>query len=416
MREQHPDAEALARFAVGELTRVEMIEIERHLAVCFDCRDRAGEAAAPMSFPLLDGLYAEYDKVFERAVLGAAEQLAGLRREARSAEDLLAELLCGPMAGRQRKIRDDERFHSLQLCQLLRTHSKECWFSAPSAARDLAELAVGVAEHLDSRRYGAMLTEDARTLSWAYLGNALRITSDFWRAERALQRAWVHHRQGSGDLDTECELLKLTSSLRINQNRFDEAARITNQVIALYRAGRDHHREGAALIKKGLALGHQGHYGEAIPVIRSGLSRINAAQEPLLLRAGKHNLCFCLFESGEHENAGRLIEELRPLYQESADGTLLARFRWLEGQLATHLGRFKEAEARLREARDFFLDWKIGADVVLVSIDLAGVHARAGQRRQVREVLDEVIPLAEALGLRQETLMARLLYEQASRL
>jgi anti-sigma factor ChrR (cupin superfamily) len=31
MREQHPDAEALARFAVGELTRVEMIEIERHL-------------------------------------------------------------------------------------------------------------------------------------------------------------------------------------------------------------------------------------------------------------------------------------------------------------------------------------------------------------------------------------------------
>ena len=415
MREQHPDAEALARFAVGELTRVEMIEIERHLAVCFDCRDRVDEATAPVSFPLLDGLSAEYDQVFERAVLGAAEQLAGLRREARSAEDLLAELLREPAAGRQRRIREDERFHSLQLCQLLRSHSKELWFSNPAAALDLAELAVGVAERLDSRRYGTMLTEDARTLSWAYLGNALRITSDLRRAERALQRAWEHHRQGSGDLDTEGELLKLTSSLRINQNRFEEAARITNQMIALYRAGRDHHREGAALIKKGLALGHQGYYQEAIPVIRSGLSCINVAQEPLLLLAGKHNLCFCLFESGEGENAERLLEELRPLSQESADRTLLARFRWLEGQLAIHLGQFREAEASFCETRDFFLDRKIGVDVILVSLDLAKLHARAGRRWQAREVLDEVIPLGEALRLQQETLMARLMFEQVSR-
>jgi hypothetical protein len=129
-------------------------------------------------------------------------------------------------------------------------------------------------------------------------------------------------------------------------------------VIALYRAGWDLHLEGAAMIQKGLALGHQGDYREAIPAICSGLSRIDAIQEPHLLIVGKHNLCLFLIES---------------------------------------------------------LDWKIGADVVLVSLDLAEVYARAGRRRQVREVLDEVIPLGEALGLRQETLMARLLYEQASR-
>ncbi len=210
-------------------------------------------------------------------------------------------------------------------------------------------------------------------------------------------------------------MLKFTSSLRIDQNRFDEAARITNQMIALCRAGRDDHREGAALIQKGLALGYEGLCREAIPVIRSGLSLINATREPHLLVAGKHNLCLFLLESGEWENAGRLLEELRSLSQENADGTMLAHFRWLEGSFASQLGQFNKAEARLREARDFFLDWKLGADVVVVSLDLAGVHARAGRRWQVREVLDEVIPLGEALGLRQETLMARLLYEQVSR-
>jgi tetratricopeptide (TPR) repeat protein len=414
MKERHPDPEALKRFALGEVPAVETAEIERHLTVCSECRDRVDEARDLIRLPLFDRLSAAYDEAFDRAVLGAAEQLAGLREEAARAGDLLAELLREPAASRQRKIREDGRFHSVKLCELLRARSKDNWFRDPAAALTWAELGAGVAELLDPRRYGSILVEDARALSWAYVANALRITSDLWRSERVLHKAWAHHQQGSGEVGTRGELLIITSSLKIAQRRFEEAVRIADRAAALYRSVHETHLEGSTLIKKGMALGEAGLHEEAITAIRSGLSRIDAARDPRLLLIGKHNLSCELIECGRWMEAGYLLEELRPLYQEIADTALLGRFYWLQGLCAKRLGQLARAEARLGQAREAFLEQGLGASVFAVSVDLAEVYAQTGRLRRARETLDEVIPLGEALGLRQETLAARLLYTQAA--
>jgi tetratricopeptide (TPR) repeat protein len=411
---RHPDPSALTRFVLGELPGVESAEIERHLGVCSECQERADEAMGLASLPLLDGLGSGYDDAFDRAILGAAEQLAGLQGESRSAKDLLAELLREPAIERQRKIRDDERFHSLKLSQLLRTQSKQGWFSDPAAARAFAELAVGVAETLDPLRYGAILTADARALSWGYLGNTLRITSDSRRAEGALRQAWSHHQHGTGDLDTEGELLLFGVSLRAFQGRFGEALRMVDQAIAVHRSLRDHHREGSTLIKKGLVLGEEGRFKEGIVATRAGLLQIDAAQDPRLVLIGKQNLATFLVECGEHQEANRLLGELRALYRASGDRVLLARIGWLNGNFASAIGNFAEAERHLSKTREFFLDQEIGADVAFISLHLAEVHARAGQMRKARELLRDVIPLGEAMGFDRVVLAARLLYAQAS--
>ncbi|HEY3571257.1 MAG TPA: hypothetical protein VGP73_25250 [Thermoanaerobaculia bacterium] len=415
MTERHPDPQALQRFAVGEVSTVESAEIERHLVVCTDCRDRVDEAVGRVSLPLFQWLGSDYDEALDRAVLGAAERLAGLRREARGAEDLLAELLREPEALRQGRIREDERFHSVKLCELLRTRGRERWLSDPAESLDLAELAVGVAERLDPGRYGAMLVENARALSWAYLGNSLRLKSDLWRAEQAFKRSWGHHRSGGGDPYTEGELLFLTSSLRIVQSRSREAVRLTDQAAALYRAIGEVQSEGSALINKGLALSKAGLYEEAVEATRSGLLRSENSKDPHLLLAAKHNLVFFYLLQDDPEKAGRLLVELRSLYDETAKGALPVRLWWVEGRFAGHLGRFTDAESHLIEVRDFFLDLDLGIELFYAALDLAELYARSGRPRQVRETLGEVIPLGEALGLRRETLMARLLYEQASR-
>jgi tetratricopeptide (TPR) repeat protein len=414
MREKHPDPAALTRYVLGELPGVECAGIERHLAACCDCRERVDEVVDEVSLPLLEGLSPGYDDAFDRALVGVAEQLAGLRRDVRRAEDLLAELLREPAPRRQRTIQEDERFHSLKLCQLLREGSKKSWFSDAAAARDFAELAVGVAERLDPARYGAGLTVAARTLSWAYLSNAYRIASDLRRAERALRQAWSHHRQGSGDLDTEGELLVFTSSLKILQGRFDEALGDADRAITVHRSLGDGHRDGSTLIKKGIALAEGGRYREAIAVTRTGLRRIDAARDPRLLLIGKQNLAWDLIENGEYGEAGRLLAELRSLGQDHDDRILHARIDWLEGCYAGCLGGFAEAESLLTGSRELFLHQELGADVLMISLHLAEVHARAGQPRKVRQLLRDVIPLGEAIGLRRESLAARLLYAQAS--
>jgi len=409
----HPNRETLSRFTKGELPPDEARGIERHLATCSDCRDRVDELSTRVQ--LDPWLRPGYDQAFDRATERMTEQLAGFWGERRDSEDLLSELLREPLAKRRQRVRDEERFHSLELCELLRAQSKEKWFSDPAAGLDLAELAVEAAEHLDPARYGSHLVTDAQALSWAYLGNGFRIVFDLWQAEKAMHRAWCLQLQDDGDPYSKAELLNLTSSLLNVQGRYDEAIRLTDKAISLYREVDDPHFEGSALIQKGLHLSGQGRYQEAILQFQMGLNRVNPERDPRLLLVGKNNLISALSLIGHPEQAWRLLKESEPLYQELGDRILLARLIELRGIVARDLGRFAEAEVFMWESREIFLENHLGGDVFRISMDLADVYAQTGRQRQVRAILGEVIPLGEAMGLRQGVLMARLLYEQASR-
>lgn len=411
MRE-HPDRETLQQFISGQLGSEDARLTDRHLAVCSECRDRADEVSEWLALQLLDSwLRPGYDEAFERAADKAAERLAVVLAEARSVEDIFAQLMQEPASERRRKVASEERFRTIKLSQLLRSRSRERWSSDPGAAMELADLAVEVALHLDAGLYGSSLAEDARALAWGYLGNSFRITSDLWRAEQALRQAWSHHLH-SEDLFTETEILGFTSSLRIAQGLYDEATQLSDRSIAIYRQGQDFPLEGSALIKKGVILCYQGHYREAISVTQAGLEKISPDDNPRLSLTGKHNLIWSLSHAGLPVEARKLLEQSRSLYLERVD---LIRLRWLEGLVARNLNQFAEAEKALCDVRDFFLESQIGSEVVLVSLDLAEIYIRQSRCRQAMESVKEIIPLGEALGLRKKVLVARLLYERASR-
>ncbi|HEY2290309.1 MAG TPA: tetratricopeptide repeat protein [Thermoanaerobaculia bacterium] len=416
MRRHHPNREILSSFTAGDLPPDEARRIERHLAVCLDCRNLADAFAIRADLQLFDSwLRPGYDEAFDRAERRVAEQLAGWGGEVRGAEGLLTDLLREIPARRRLRAHEEERFHSLKLCELLRSRSREIWFSDLHAGLDLAELAVVIAERLDPARYGSPAVADARALSWGYLGNCFRLVSDLWRAEKALHRAWSLHLQDEGDPYSKAELLGLTSSLFSVQNRFEEAIRLTDQALALYRQVEDPRQEGITLIGKAICLRERGRCQEAIPLFRKGLKRIDAAEDPRLILIGKSNLARTLSLVGAPEQGWRLLESCEPRYRNLVDRIFLARLGHLRGILARDLGRFAEAEGFLIRAREAFLEDQLGIDTVYLTLDLAELHLKARQGRQAKHVLSEGIPLGEALGLRQETLMARLLYEQASR-
>jgi len=414
MKERHLSREILDLFALGDLPAAEAEEVERHLEVCADCRDRADESSTLLSLPLLDWLGSGYDRAFDRAVLGAAEQFAGLRWEMRGAEDLLAELLRDSAPERRRKIQGEERFHSLKLCELLRARSYDHRFSDPEIVRESAELAVGLAQNLDPHRYGFSLVEDARALSWCSLSNAFRIVSDFWRAERALWQAWSHYGQSYGDAATNAELLTFTASLKVDQGKFSEAPGLLDEAVRIHRDGQVLPLECSTLIQKGLALECNGRYEMAISTLRLALTQVGEESRYLLL-VGQHNLCRLLILNGAIEEARQLIERNVPLYRELCDPVILARFRWLEAELAEALGWRSEAEAALRDVRHFFLEQYRGQDVFFASLQLARLYAQDGRSQEVREILGEVIPLGEIVALPRDVVAARILYAQASK-
>jgi tetratricopeptide (TPR) repeat protein len=416
MKERHPHRESLEQFVVGEISGEDARSMERHLEVCPDCRDRIDEITASAKHDLLESwLSPGYEDAIERAVDGAAERLIHIVHDGRGAETLLTELLKDPAPARRRKVRSEERFHTPKLGQLLQARSRDAWFFDPSAALEYAELAVLVAERLDSGRYGMSLVEDARAMAWGHLGNAFRIRSDLWRAEQALRQAWLHHARAGEDAYTETELLKFTSSLRSLQGRLEQAVLLCDRSIVLYREGQDRHLEGAALIMKGAILADHSCFQEAIPVTREGLSLVDPAEDPRLILMGNHNLTLFVANTGAPRVAKKFLVKSRSLYQDLGEPIILARLRWLEGNIAAGLGRLGEAERVLREVRDFFVDRELGIEVAVASLELAEVYLKGKRPRLAREAAGELIPLGESLGLHQLALVARLLFAQASR-
>jgi len=414
--ERHPDRDTLKRFVSQTLSPAEARRTERHLVICATCRKLADEASTSEQQRFLEAWFLPaYEVVFERAAHRATETLRGLLEEGWHAERLVAELLREPLAERRRRIRDEARFQSLKLCQLLLARSRNAWFDDPADALETSDLAVETARQLDAAKYGSSLVEDARALAWGYLGNAFRIASDLWRAEQALRQAWVHHLLSGADAYTEAKLLAFNSSLRYSQGRLDEAIQLVDRALAIYQEGEDHHLEGSSLIQKALFLEDRGRYAEALSLTRAGLARIDPVKEPKLLLAGQHNLMLLLSRGGAPEKAQRLLDRSRSLYYDIGDRLILFRLRWLEGQLALALGRLSAAETALSEVRDISLDRGLGREVTVVSLDLAGLYAQQGRRIEVKALTGDLVSLAEALGLRREALLARLLFARASR-
>ena len=345
---------------------------------------------------------------------GTGAKIEGILREIDEAAGLFAELVGTPEPDRRALVEEGVRFHSLRLCVLLEARSREVWFRAPAEAVSLAEVAVAAAERLDEAHYGPVLAEDARASAWAHLGNALRIAADLTGAEEAFDTAEAHLRRGGGEAYTEALLLSFRASLRTTQGFFEEAVRLLDDAIAIYREARDRHLEGRALIQKGTALGHLGRYAEAVRLIRRGLSRIDLLEEPGLLVTAHHNLIVFLTESGQHRQAREDLARTRQLYQDLGERMNLVRLRWLEGKIAREEGNLEEAGAALREARDVFLQEGIAVDAALVSLDLALLHARSSDTARIRQLAAEMLPIFEAGGVHPDAMAALLLFQRAA--
>lgn len=302
----------------------------------------------------------------------------------------------------------------LGICELLRERSREAWFTDPAKAVEFAELAVLLADRLDEEHYGAGMVAEERARAWAYLGNALRITSDLRRAEEALQTSEEVYGRSGDDAFTEAEIRSFKASLRNAQGRFEEAVDLLDPLIEVCHDSRDSQGEGRALIKKAMSLSYAGRQAEALRAIRRGMKKIDPEKEPALTVAAHHNLIGYLNELGRHEEALAELEAARKLFEELGQGTQLIRLRWLEGRIFLGLGSLEAAEHALLDARQGFVARRRGLGVAFVALDLAILYLRQGKHQEIKQLVAEMVPIFESRDVRQEALAAFLLFRRAA--
>ncbi|HEX9943199.1 MAG TPA: hypothetical protein VGG03_14360 [Thermoanaerobaculia bacterium] len=414
--DKHSDPVLLSMFARGRLSRRRNREIVRHLlARCGHCCRIASRYLPPARVGG-DAGWLDYGRAFVRAWRETERRQADLAAERTAAPGLLRELLAQPCEQQRILATGSSRYRSWGFCELLLEAARERGFQDPARALELAKLGVEVAARLDPAAYGESRVNDLVARAWAGLANAQRIRSDFRNAEESFARAERLLKKGTGDPVEKAHVLLLKSSLLGNQQRFRESLRLLDRALAIGRRLDDPQLCGRALIMRGFLLGIANDQEAAIPCLTEGIRKLDPSSDPRLLVAAQHNLILFLFESGQSDEAMRLLERARPLYHQVGDRMSLLRLHWLEGKIAISLKRFAEAEEILRDVRQELIERELEYDAALLSLDLADSYAQQGRSAEMRRLAGEMLSIFKSLDIRREAIAALLLFQKAAQM
>jgi tetratricopeptide (TPR) repeat protein len=415
--DKHPEPSLLSSFVHGELPRRRNREIVRHLlARCGDCC-RTALRYLPLAYEgggEQRGTWFDYGKSFARAWRETERRESSLAAERFAAPELLRELLAQPLDRQRVLVITSSRYRTWAFCELLLEAAREWGFREPVQALDLAQLGVEAAARLDPTEYGQARANDLAARAWGVLANAQRIRSDFSEAEESFFKAERLLKQGTGDPLEKAQILLFKSSLRGSQHRLAEAFRLLDRAIAIARKCDDSQLQSKALIMRGFLFGIANDLEAAIESLRAGVRGLEPASDPRLLVAAQHNLILFLSESGRNDEAMRLLESSRPLYHEVGDQMSLLRLRWMEGKIASSLGRFAEAEQILRDVRRELIERDLGFDAALLSLDLANLYARQGRSAEMRRLAAEMLPIFKSRDIHREAIAALFLFQKAA--
>lgn len=384
-----------------------------HLAGCDVCKRRLEGMERRSAGKLLSWPGDPYGEALDRSLSEVDAHGRLLAQERAQAPALFVELSQHSMEQKDLLLRNDPRFRTWGLYDLLVERSYATAIQDSALAEELGLLALRLSDRLDPEVYDSGLIEDYRGRAWAYVGNARRVRSDLRGAEEAFGQAEAHLRQGTQDTTEKAILMDLKASLRRAQRQFDEAVHLLRRAVSIFLQLGHRHRAGGALVKLSTVHYFAGRIEEAIPLLYQALELIDPEEEPRLLLAARHNLIDDLAEIGRPLEAQRLYRDTRQLYREFPEAWAQNRRKWVRGKIARGLGQLRMAESLFRAARDGFVAEGIPYDTALVSLDLALLYAQQERTKDLERLAREMVPIFSSLQIHREALAALALLKKA---
>lgn len=423
--DHHPTRDDLARLtgmAKPEATAKDAAARDHLLAGCPRCAADLRQAVLGQSTTLrrlIGNVFLADDEPDREDFLELAERTGAwatvLEAEQAAAPELEEALLALPPEERLEAVRTGGRYRSLGLVHHLIERAREEVVPDPSRSRFLAELAVEVSESLPDSLYPAPLLAEARTLAWAICGNALRVCSDLFAAERAFRSAATHL---GGDLAhpvVEAEVLSLLGSLRLAQARYAEAMEILLEVTDIHRAFGEAAAEAKAVLKMAKAAGEAGESEQAVALLERAEALLDPAEEPELVLHIRHARVIWLNDAGRSQEAATLYARLRPDYQDRfRDFLSRQRLDWLGARVLWSRGDTERAERELLEVRRRFEERDEAYDFALVTLDLAILYLEQRRTAEVRRLAEEMLPIFTSRRIHQHALAALVLFQRAA--
>jgi tetratricopeptide (TPR) repeat protein len=245
---------------------------------------------------------------------------------------------------------------------------------------------------------------------WAFVANARRVKGDLPGAEEGFRRSDHLLAAGAaadpGLLDAT-RPLSLKASLRSYQGQLAEALRLLDQAL---QASLSAEARGRLLIQKATSLKLMGEHEQAIVTLRQAEPLVAGIQDPRPSLVVRFTLATNLSQLGRHEEAEALLPQVRELAIEQGNELDLIRALWLEGEIATGLGRQERALPALEQVRRYFNGHQIAYDAALASLELAVLYLEGERTAEVRTLSEEMYWIFKAQGVHKEALAALRLF------
>jgi tetratricopeptide (TPR) repeat protein len=428
----HPKPETLRDFILVRLAPSEDAQVEAHLeGGCERCLFAARELFPEAHFGTQESVRAFVNAIYEKeeqpGSADADEEIdrilhQALRRrflldcEAALTPALLGELDRRPPAERRATIRTAPRYRLYGFAERLCELSREAGFSDVGRALELAELAVEVSDGLDPRLYFPLITTDQQAMARAFLGNARRVASDLFGADRAFHEGRQFLREGTESPILHAEFSSLLGSLRIDQARYPEAQRMLLEAREIFEKWGRPEDVGRVLLQLGLCMRYAGEAERAVELFGQAAEALEAVEDERLHLAAHHNLVDATIEVGDGLEALARFQKAQPLYDRFAgDSWVQLRRRWIEGAIHAVLGDFDIARRALEEVRELASRRELAYEFAMVSLELALVHLREGDIGRVQDLAEEMTPIFRSQDLHRYALAALYLFRHDAR-
>ncbi|MEM7483103.1 MAG: tetratricopeptide repeat protein [Acidobacteriota bacterium] len=395
--ESHPPTAVLERFASGTASADDRRVVVRHLLKgCAMCGQVASGADRN---GWSEGV--TVDAFLERSAQESAELVARFCSERSAAAEIVQKI--APLTGAQRRLllNNLPAKRRRAVCELLIERSRESRHHNARETLTYAELAVLVSQGIEGTH-----ADEPRSRAWAELGNARRILADLAGAEQALDEAERLFDRGGADPLFQAELYSLRGSLAQYQRRFDLAFQLLHRSFRLFERHEDLNGATRALLKLALAHVYRGDPEEGLPHAERALALAAGSEDTRLKLYAFHNLVLILTEAGRVDEAAWHAHRVRPLFDAAGHRLDRLRFDWLTTRIGAELGVLEPAARAFDRLRKGYADEGMPFEAALVSLDLAAVYARLGERRKLRLLAQETQEILRSLGVGRDHLAA----------
>jgi transcriptional regulator with XRE-family HTH domain len=336
------------------------------------------------------------------------EKLEAARREAEAAWERLKVVT---PEERRELIATFPEFRTVALVAQVCEASERAAANRVEVAMERAQLALYIAERLPGEA-----SVQAQSYSWAHIGNARRVATDFDTADEAFALAWKLWRGGAGiepELLPEWRLLDLEASLRRAQHRFPQALALLDEARAT--SGGDPVAVARILLKKEHVFERMGDRKGALTALKDAAPFVEAIRDSHLLFAFRFKTANHLCGLGKWKQVAQLLPLVCEMAVERGNELELIRVGWLQAKVAAGHGPAEEAISRLEQVSEDFTAHKLPYEAALSSLDLAVLWLEAGRNGEVAQLAVAMKWIFDAKGIEDAALEALGLFCEAAR-